>query len=170
MRFIVCVLAFLPLAACLQIGMPGDSSSGSASGGSAGASADAGVTATGTSCGTDPGSGITLCLGSSACPAVLVDPDQLPGCGYRISGNVIDLECLCDDSLCPVGSAASCADAKALLQDQTSQGVCAQVADGKCTTVSQTPASAGSNTASNCDKDCRDECSGDPGCLTLCGC
>jgi hypothetical protein len=170
MRWIIGVFALSSLAACLQIGMPGDSSGASSSGGSAGASADAGVTATGTSCGTDPGSGVTLCLGISSCPTVAVDPDQLPGCGYRISGNVIDLECLCDDSLCPVGSAASCADAKALLQDQTSQGVCAEVADGKCTTVSQTPANTSSNTASSCDKDCRDECSGDPGCLTLCGC
>jgi hypothetical protein len=171
MRWLFCVLVLAPLSACLQIGTPGDSSGGASSGGSAGSSADGGVTtATGVDCGVDPGSGITLCLGITSCPTVLVDSDQMPGCGYRISGNVIDLECLCNDSLCPVGSAASCDDAKALLADQTSQGVCAKIAEGSCTVVSQSATNANSNTSSSCDPDCRARCSGAPDCITLCGC
>lgn len=173
MRWLLASLVLVPVSACLQIGMPQDSASGgSATAGAAGSVAtDAGVTtATGVNCGTDPASGVTLCLGLSSCPGVLVDSDQLPSCGYRVNGNAIDLECLCDDSLCPVGSAASCADAKALLQDQTAQGVCAGIAEGRCTTVSQSVPSSTSNTASNCDKSCRADCGGDPACIQLCGC
>ena len=174
MRRLLCValvlMAVLP--ACLQLGTPGDSAAGSASAGAAGsASTDGGLPpATGTNCGVDPGSGISLCLGISSCPTVRVDPDQFPGCGYRIAGNVIDLECLCNDSLCPMGSAASCEDAKALLADQSAQGVCAAIAEGRCSAVNQSGASANGNTSSTCDKNCRAQCAGDPGCITLCGC
>jgi len=112
--------------------------------------------------------GIALCAGISSCPSVPVDTDQYPGCGYRISGNAIDLECLCNDALCPIGLAASCADAKALLADQSALGVCARIAEGRCTPLASTTAS--STSSSNCDKACRSECSGEPGCITLCGC
>jgi hypothetical protein len=176
MRRLICVLCLAPLSACLQIGLPGDSSGGgaasggAASAGSAGASSDAGTaTVTGVDCGVDPSSGVALCLGITSCPTVLVDSDQMPGCGYRISGSTIDLECLCNDSLCPVGAAATCADAKALLADQTSQGVCASIAEGRCTAVSQA-ATPTPSTSSSCNTDCRDNCAGDPGCITLCGC
>jgi hypothetical protein len=101
---------------------------------------------------------------------VVVDPDQLPDCGYRISGSAIDLECLCGDSLCPVGSAASCGDAKALLAEQSAQSVCAGIAEGRCSVVRQSAGKAGSNTSSSCDKNCRAECSGNPDCIALCGC
>ncbi len=173
MRWLLAALVILPVSACLKIGMPqdDDASSSSATGTAGTTSTDAGVTTgTGVNCGTDPASGITLCLGLSACPGVVVDSDQMPGCGYRVNGNVIDLECLCDDSLCPVGSAASCADAKALLQDQTSQGVCVGISEGRCTTVSQAVTNAGTNTASSCDKDCRANCVNDPACIQFCGC
>ncbi len=70
----------------------------------------------------NPSSGIALCLGISSCPTVRVDPDQFPDCGYRIAGGSIDLECLCGDSLCPMGSAASCLDAKALLSEESRAG------------------------------------------------
>jgi hypothetical protein len=76
------------------------------------------------------------------------------------------LECLCGDSLCPMGSSASCLDAKALLSDESAQGVCAGIAEGRCQVVKQT-----SNTAtSTCDRECRAQCSGVPGCASLCGC
>jgi hypothetical protein len=172
MRRLFCVLALAPLSACLQLGTPGDSGAGSASAGAAGtSSSDGGLPpASGVNCGVDPSSGISLCLGTSSCPTVLVDPDQFPGCGYRIAGNVIDLECLCNDSLCPMGSAASCADAKALLADQSAQGVCAGIAEGRCSAVSQSSTNSNGNTSSSCDKNCRAECAGDPGCIILCGC
>ena len=171
MRRLLSLLVLAPLSACLQLGTPGDSGGGAASGGAAGSPAsDAGAPVTGTNCGVDPSSGIALCLGITSCPTVLVDPDQFPGCGYRIAGTVIDLECLCNDSLCPMGSAASCADAKALLADQSAQGVCAGIAEGRCSVVSQSATNTNGNTSSSCDKDCRAECAGDPGCITLCGC
>lgn len=156
------------LAACLQIGTGQDTdTTDSGSSGSANAGAAGSVRASGINCGVDPSSGISLCLGISSCPSVRVDSDRFPDCGYRISGSAIDLECLCGDSLCPMGSAASCLDAKALLSEQSALGVCAGVAEGRCEVVQQ---GSTSNTGSTCDKDCRAQCSGVPGCVQLCGC
>ena len=168
-RLLVCLLSFGSLSACLQLGQALGSDAGAASAGSASTASenDASAPFSGINCGVDPSSGISLCLGISACPGVLVDPDQYAGCGYRISGTTIDLECLCDDSLCPMGSAASCLDAKALLADQSGAGVCAGIADGRCATVKQT---SDSTPASSCDKECRAQCGGDLNCVTLCGC
>jgi hypothetical protein len=169
MRGLFLTVLLASLCSCLQIGAPQGSdggSSGTAAGAGAAGSGGASATASGTNCGVDPSSGIALCLGISSCPTVRVDPDQFPDCGYRIAGSVIDLECLCGDSLCPMGSAASCLDAKALLSEQSAQGVCAGIADGNCQVVKQTSTSA----SSSCDKDCRAQCSGVPGCITLCGC
>jgi hypothetical protein len=170
MRWLICILVFGSLSACLQLGQALDSAGGTSTAGSAGSAtdSDASALATGTNCGVDPSSGISLCLGISTCPDEPVDPDQLPSCGYRISGATIDLECLCGDSLCPLGSAASCLDAKALLADQSMLGVCARVADGVCTPVTQTATTTPST--STCDKDCRTQCAGEPDCITLCGC
>jgi hypothetical protein len=167
MRWLIPIVLMVLLSSCLQVGKAGDSGA-SADAGSAGGSAgsNGSISATGTNCGVDPSSGIALCLGTSTCPSVRVDPDQFPDCGYRIAGNTIDLECLCGDSLCPMGSAASCLDAKALLSEQSAQGVCAGIAEGRCQVVQQT-----SHTSiSTCDKDCRAQCGGVPGCVTLCGC
>ncbi len=168
MRAVIVSLFVIALSSCLQIGTPQGADGGASSSAAAGTAGTGGAsTASGTNCGVDPSSGIALCLGISSCPSVRVDPDQFPDCGYRISGSVIDLECLCGDSLCPMGSAASCLDAKALLSDQSAQGVCAGIADGKCALVKQTSLGSSSNT---CDTDCRAQCSGVPGCITLCGC
>jgi hypothetical protein len=166
MRRLICLLVLSLLPACLELGKVLDSGAGAAGSAGTTADSDAAAPATGTNCGVDPSSGISLCLGISSCPGVLVDPDQYPGCGYRISGDIIDLECLCDDSLCPMGAAASCLDAKALLMDQSAQGVCAGVADGSCTVVKETPVVS----SSTCDKDCRSGCGADLNCITLCGC
>jgi hypothetical protein len=172
MRRLFGLLFLAPLSGCLQLGTPGDSGGGIAGASSAGSSSsDAGAPpASGTNCGVDPSSGIALCLGITSCPTVRVDPDLLPGCGYRIAGSLIDLECLCNDSLCPVGSAASCADAKALLADQSQQGVCTGIAEGRCTALSRSASDSNANTKPNCDKNCRAECGGDLGCITQCGC
>jgi len=145
-----------------------DSDSG-AEAGRAGASAAAGsggASATGTNCGVDPSSGIALCLGISSCPKLRVDPEQFPDCGFRIAGSRLDLECLCGDSLCPMGNAVSCLDAQALLFEASAAGVCAGIAEGSCRVLKQTSRSS----SSTCDKDCRAQCSGVPGCITLCGC
>jgi hypothetical protein len=167
MGWLQAVLLGGSLSACAQLGLPQDSGAAGAVGsGTAGAGSSAEVIVRGTNCGLDPGSGVSLCLGISSCPTVRVDPDQFPDCGYRIAGSTIDLECLCGDSLCPMGTAASCLDAKSLLSEQSAQGVCAAIADGRCQVVQHT--SIHSN--STCDPECRAQCSGVPGCITLCGC
>lgn len=168
MRWLGPMVLMSCLASCLQVGKGSDSSSDADEGspGSSGVNSSGGAAATGSHCGVDPDTGIALCLGSSSCPTVRVDPDQFPDCGYRIAGNKIDLECLCGDSLCPMGTAASCLDAKALLAEQSAQGVCAGVAEGRCLRVRETPRTS----SSTCDKECRAQCSGVPGCVTLCGC
>jgi hypothetical protein len=169
MRGVISIVLILSLSSCLQIGKASDSASSADAGGAgaSGAGSSGGASATGTNCGVDPSSGIALCLGISSCPTVRVDPDQFPDCGYRIAGSSIDLECLCGDSLCPMGTAASCLDAKALLSEQSAQGVCAAIADGRCQVVKQT---SDPSTNSTCDKECRSQCSGVPGCISLCGC
>jgi len=168
MRDVISSLLAILLSSCLQVGSAPDSGSAGNAGvsGGSGAGATAGASATGTNCGVDPSSGIALCLGISSCPAARVDPDQFPDCGYRISGRAIDLECMCGDSLCPMGTAASCLDAKALLSEQSAQAVCAGLAEGHCQVVKQTS----NPSSSTCDKDCRAQCSGVPGCISLCGC
>jgi len=168
MRWLAPLVLMVSLSACLQIGKAGESGSSAdeASSGGSGASSSGGAPATGTNCGVDPSTGVALCLGISSCPSVRVDPDQFPDCGFRVAGSKLDLECLCGDALCPMGSAASCLDAKALLAEQSAQSVCSGVAEGRCQVVHET-----SHTSSSaCDKDCRAQCSGVPGCITLCGC
>jgi hypothetical protein len=166
MRGFISWLLLGSLSACVQLGQPQDSDAGTTGGAAGSVGASAGATASGTNCGLDPSSGISLCLGISSCPTVHVDPDQFPECGYRISGSTIDLECLCGDSPCPMGAAASCLDAKALLSEQSAQGVCAGIAEGRCQVVKNTS----TNSAATCDKECRSQCSGVPGCVQLCGC
>jgi hypothetical protein len=153
------------ISSCLQFGKAGDSAADDGTA-AANAGSGGGASVTGTNCGVDPSTGVALCLGISACPGVRVDPEQFPDCGYRIAGRAIDLQCLCGDSLCPMGSAASCLDAKALLAEQSAQTVCAGVAEGRCQLVQQTSRSS----SSTCDRDCRASCSGVPGCAALCGC
>jgi hypothetical protein len=153
----------LTLASCLQLGNHAQADAG-ASGG-AGGELDAAAAPVGANCASDPSSGVTLCSAISSCPDVPVDPDQYPGCGYRIRGSALDLECLCGDSLCPIGVALSCAQARSLLADQSALAVCAGVAEGRCTAVATLPHSGGS-----CDPECRTSCAGDPSCTVLCGC
>jgi len=168
MRSVSSVVLLMSLSSCLQLGNPSDSGSGESAGaaGAAGTGSSGGASATGTYCGVDPSSGVALCLGISSCPNVRVDPEQFPDCGYRIAGKTLDLECLCGDSLCPMGNAASCVDAKALLFEQSAQEVCAGIAEGRCQSIERTSNAA----SSTCDRDCRAQCNGVPGCLALCGC
>ena len=153
MRWLPGILLGGSLSACAQLGLPQDSGAGGSGGsGAAGASATGDAPARGTNCGVDPSSGVSLCLGITSCPAVRVDPDQFPDCGFRIFGSTIDLECLCGDSLCPMGAAATCLDAKSLLSDESAQGVCATIADGRCRVVRT------SLPMSSCDSTCRARC------------
>ena len=159
-------LFLLSLSSCLQLEPADDTAATAATAGTSGTTSSP-TTATGVNCGSDPSSGVTLCLGISTCPGVSVDPDQLSGCGFRVSGSTLDLECVCGDYLCPVGPPASCSDAKSLLADETTQGACTAVSDGRCTALT-TNASTG--TSSSCDTSCRSDCDGEPACITACGC
>ncbi|HET7543770.1 MAG TPA: hypothetical protein VFK05_28055 [Polyangiaceae bacterium] len=167
MRTWLPILLLAAVSSCLQFGKAHDDGSNAEAGNSGASSAGAaGAALTGSNCGVDPSSGVALCLGISACPGVRVDPDQFPDCGFRVVGSRIDLECLCGDSLCPMGKAASCREAQSLLSEQSAQGVCAGIAEGSCQPVQQAPRSS----TSSCDKECRAQCSGAPGCISLCGC
>lgn len=163
------------------------SSAGSGSGGStSAATTGASGTTMGLDCGQDPATGAVLCLGISSCPNVIVDTEALPGCGFRIDGSALDLECSCSDSLCPLGPAVTCADAQALIMNSNEGTVCAQLAGGTCqsvttTTVATTTATATSATtatatsaastgSSTCDQTCYMDCGGDPTCIQFCGC
>ncbi|HLK39218.1 MAG TPA: hypothetical protein VKU41_20795, partial [Polyangiaceae bacterium] len=108
----VAALLGLPLAGCLQVSTGTDTGPGASGGSGATASSSAGASAGGsggTGCSTDPQTGVTLCTGINACPGVTVDPNAFPNCGFVLhGGGTLDLECLCSDSLCPIGVPQSC--------------------------------------------------------------
>jgi hypothetical protein len=156
------------LSACGMIpGLEG-SDDGGASGpnGAASATADAGPK--GIDCITEAETGAVICTGISSCPGLLVNHDVFPTCGFRVGGALLDLECACQGSLCPIGVAQTCEQAKQLLRDQTESTVCMQVAEGRCT--KGTPATTTPATSSSCDKLCAAECGNVPSCIKLCGC
>lgn len=163
-------LTLLLSAGCIDFSL-GQGSKGADGGASASSSSgsDAATDAgpAGLGCGQDPNTGATLCLGISSCPGLTVDTQAYPGCGFRVSGgNAIDLECACNDYVCPLGVATTCAQASKLMADQSQALVCAQIGEGRCTMgtpVTQPP-------ASTCDKVCQSECGGDPNCIRACGC
>ena len=166
------VAAASPLTACALPTLGTDSGAASSSGTTS--TTDGGTSATGAGCGQDPATGITLCAAVSLCPNVVVDNDLYPNCGFRIRGHVIDLECLCNESLCPIGIASTCAQATQLLSGQNETTVCTQVNEGRCVDA-KPPTSGGGGTSGNgngstCDKTCQSECGGDPGCIRICGC
>jgi hypothetical protein len=132
---------------------------------------------TGTGCGPDPTTGAVLCLGVTACPSLAIDPSAWPSCGFRVAGGTtLDLECICGDSLCPIGVATSCEQATTLLSSQTQLMVCEQVAEQRCLTVTPpatTPSGSGGPDAgvpSTCNQTCLVGCGTAADCLQLCGC
>jgi hypothetical protein len=152
-----------------------DAGTSSSGGGSTAAATGAGgssaVVAQGSNCGVDPDTGATLCLGNSLCPGVTVSTEAFPACGFVVGGTVVDIECSCGYSLCPLG-AATCALAQSLLAQRNEGSVCAQLSLGNCTAGTPTAASTSSTSSSGgtCNTACRDSCGGDPTCLEACGC
>lgn len=155
-------------AACLQIGALGDGDAGVSD---AGRAADARGSDTRVSdaadfgCVVDPLSRVTLCTAIAICPGLAVDRDRFPDCGFRTGAGLIDLQCVCDNYLCPLGAALTCGQARDLLATQFEISACAQVGEGRCA-----PRSAVPPTGTSCDKNCAATCGGDLGCLRLCGC
>ncbi len=163
------MLAASAMLACDAFGRNASDASDAGLSAETGAPADAGPTGKG--CGVAPNSGLELCLGQSSCPDVVVDPDALPGCGYRIRGSAVDLVCVCGTVLCSMGTFTTCAEASKLLRDQTIQGVCSQSSEGRCAEI--TPASPSQGPATRnpaCDRECMRTCGGGAACASLCNC
>ncbi len=142
-------------------------SAGTDAGAAAADGGDAAPAVQGAGCGVEAESGLQLCAATSACPTLAVDTNVFPSCGFRIQGSVVDLVCGCDGSICSMGAYTTCAQASALLEAQTQQQVCMQVAEGRCAAASR-PSSPSSG--STCNRACLSECGGGAGCASLCGC
>jgi hypothetical protein len=135
--------------------------------------ADAGAVVGG-GCGFESNTGAQLCAATSKCPDVVVDTQAMPSCGFRVRGVAVDLVCACGTALCPMGVFATCEEAKQLLASQTEQGVCVQLAEGRCIDTATTSSSSsgspsgGSNPA--CDPQCVRDCGGGAACASVCNC
>lgn len=141
--------------------------------GAAATTGDGGASASpvGGACGIEENSGSQLCRAVSTCPNVVVDSQAMPHCGFRIRGAAVDLVCGCNDSLCPVGIFTTCAEAAQLLANQTEQGVCIQLAEGRCFETAAQPSTSkqsGGNPA--CDRQCVTDCGGGAACAEICNC
>jgi hypothetical protein len=176
-RFSVLASAVALLAGCIQTGL--GTGTGGAGQAATDASADsapdaAGATGpTGSACLEDPQTGIVLCQQISLCPGVVVDPGSYPNCGFRLNAaSPLDLECLCEESLCPIGVPTSCASAEQLLAAQSALVVCLQENEGTC--VSLVGAGAGGSgsggAAASACASCAQQCGGTPACFQACGC
>src|SRR5579872_5122306 len=110
LRLAVWALAALASAGCVQLSTGDPTSTSPATGSSGGAVGGVGDGGgAGTGCAPDPQTGTVLCAGVAGCPGLTIDPSAWPSCGFRdTGGTTLDLECLCGDSLCPIGVATSC--------------------------------------------------------------
>jgi hypothetical protein len=165
-------LFFLLLGSCLQIGLPEGADGGArdaakgSDGPPAGDAKVADVDAGGDlGCIVDPYSRVTLCTSIALCPGIFVDHDRFPHCGFRTGAGLIDIECLCDDFLCPLGATLTCGQARDLLLSQFELTACLQVSEGRCAPRRSVPP-----TGTSCDKNCAAMCAGDAACIRLCGC
>lgn len=165
------ILPAVLLAACALENLSGGGNKGTDAGAAAtDASADAGPALQGAGCGVESESGMTLCAATSACPNVVVDTQALPTCGFRIQGTTASLVCGCNGAICPMGTYQTCAQAAELLTSQTLQGVCIQVAEGRCAAGAGAGTSSSGGTKTGCDRGCLSECGGGAACASICGC
>jgi len=158
--------------ACLDITQTSaDAGDAGSATGNDGVAVEAGVVGGG--CGIEQGSGIELCAATSMCPNVVVDTQAMPSCGFRVRGGAVDLVCACGTAICPMGTFSTCAEASQLLTNQTAQGVCIQVAEGRCVEpagASSSSSSSGANGNPACDRECMKDCGGGAGCASVCNC
>ncbi|OJY17394.1 MAG: hypothetical protein BGO98_00380 [Myxococcales bacterium 68-20] len=159
---------------CLDLQQGTDGEDGGATAADGGA--DSASRIVGGGCGTEQSTGAQLCIATSQCPNVVVDTQAMPGCGFRIRGGVVDLVCACGTAICPMGIFSTCAEAAQLLANQTEQGVCVQVAEGRCMESSSGSTSSSSSSGSSnggnpaCDRQCMKDCGGGEACATVCNC
>jgi hypothetical protein len=163
---------FLLLGSCLQIGLPDGSDGGARDAAKANdvavtsdakaSDADAGGDL---GCIVDPYSRVTLCTSIALCSGLAVDHDRFPNCGFRTGAGLIDIACLCDTFVCPLGTTLSCGQARELLATQFELNACLQINEGRCAPRTTVPP-----TGTSCDKNCAAKCAGDPSCIRFCGC
>jgi hypothetical protein len=154
-------LVSLVLAAC----------SGSPSSTKEGTSEDAGPTtppvssfqsvASGSNC-TNITEEYAICTDVSLCPGVSIDQTKFPQCGYSVHDDAIDPECLCYGMMCPMGAPGSCTDMAGILASTSWDAVCQQYAGGHCLDI----AGSGQTACAVC----KQNCAGNPACLSSCGC
>ena len=162
------VIATLPaVAGCLTDILHTGSADAGAAASDAGATPSQPDAAVGAGCTGDLGGGLKLCTYVSICPTLGVDHDVYQNCGFRLRGDLLDLECVCSGVLCPIGVPATCEQAKQLLASQTEYAVCAQVNEGRCTALGT---GGGTTTPPSCDHNCAAQCHGDTSCIASCGC
>ena len=168
------LVALVALAAtgCLELSTDsGDAATSATSNGTTTTSTGGdGAASVGANCGFDSTGTVELCEEINLCPNLGVDPTVYANCGFRVGvATPIDLECVCGDSLCPIGVANSCSDATQLLSAQSALTVCDQVDEGRCILL-WASSDAGTSGAGTCTSDCQSECAGVPDCLVACGC
>ena len=166
----------LALGACVQVGTGGgtDPGGGGGGGGAGEGGVDGGVSGTdasaGTNCTVQTSGGSMLCEGLGRCPAVMVDQNVFTQCGFALTGSAAIFECECSGYLCSGGMAATCTEAAAVLQGQTSVSICNQLSSGGCTFEALGTTGSGAGTSSTCNTSCESSCVGDPACIQSCGC
>jgi hypothetical protein len=132
---------------------------------------EGGLTLQGAGCGTDGITGVTLCLAVNICPNDIIDSDLWPGCGFRLTPAGFDMQCICDDEVCPIGTPLTCDQIAPLLDAQSQIAVCASAAEGRCVKgTAAASSSSGTAATGTCDKACAQQCYGENGCLEQCGC
>jgi hypothetical protein len=104
----------------------------------------------------------SICSEITSCPGLTIDRTKFPDCGYSVHGNVLDPECLCYGSMCPMGAPQTCTDMQGLLSTVTIDGICAQYASGKCL-------NEGAIGGTDCSV-CEANCNGNIACVQACGC
>jgi hypothetical protein len=163
---------------CLRVdtGTDAGSSSGATSDGGTGSSDDSSTSSTGVNCGADPATGVTLCLGTTACANASIDTSAFPNCGFRPgTGSAFDLECICPGSeLCPIGVPTSCDEVAQLLgQQQSALQVCQQVSTGGCLALDGGTGSGSGGGTTGLSAECQtcvSGCGATPACYQSCGC
>ena len=163
------VVVACAVAACVDLTAGQGGSSESTASATDDSGLEAGVVLQGAGCGTDGITGVTLCLAVSTCPDQVIDKDLWPGCGYRLGPAGFDMQCVCDDELCPIGTPLTCEQIPVLLEAQSQVMVCASRAEGRCVRPNGGTTSGGT-TDSGCDRECAKLCAGENGCLEQCGC
>jgi hypothetical protein len=176
---ILLALGVFPMLGCLALSTSQPDAGAAAATGSDAAVTGDGGTSGGTGCGTDPQTGVTLCLGTSACPGATIDSSAFPGCGFRQGVSEFDLECVCPGpALCPIGVPTTCdAVAQLLMQQGSALQVCQQVSTGSCQALGGSGSSSGSSssssggsTLSGACQACLASCGTTPACYQTCGC